>query len=84
MPESDWKQGGLSAYPVICLHLCVLVLRLTFRSPIRIRSRQENSTLYTGCVRQPDDVLSRNGLYLLELRHSRAEDMLMVIRLTVN
>src|SRR4028118_2331264 len=79
-PKALWKQGGLGAYPVIFfLYLCVLVRRFVSGLSISKRSGQENSTLYTGCVQQTDDVLSSARLYTLDLRHSRAEQMLMMI-----
>jgi hypothetical protein len=76
------ETGQPGAYPVIFfLYLCVLVRRFVSGLSISKRSGQENSTLYTGCVQQTDDVLSSDRLYTLDLRHSRAEQMLMVIRL---
>src|SRR4028119_1818310 len=79
-PKALWKQGSLGAYPVILFfNLCVLVRRFVSGLSISKRSGQENSTLYTGCVQQTDDVLSSDRLYTLDLRHSWAEQMLMMI-----
>src|SRR4028119_1983333 len=84
-PKALWKQGSLSAYPVILfLNLCVLVRRFVSGLSISKRSGQENSTLYTGSVQQTDNVLSSDRLDTLDLRHSRAQQMLMVIRLDRN
>ncbi len=81
-PKPLWKQGSLSAYPVILFfNLRVLVRRFVSGLSISKRSGQEDSTLYTGCVQKPDDISSSDRLYTLELRHRRAEQMLMVVRL---
>src|SRR5687767_7349223 len=73
-PEALRKQGGLGAHPVILLlNLRVFVLRLAPGPPVRRRTGQENGAPDAGRVQQPDDVLSRDRLYLLELRHGRAE-----------
>jgi hypothetical protein len=81
-PKALWKQGSLApTQSFSSLTFAVLVRRFVSGLSISKRSGQENSTLYTGCVQQTDDVLSSDRLYTLDLRHSRAEQMLMVVRL---
>jgi hypothetical protein len=73
-------QGRLRSDPVVfLLHLFVFVLRFAARASVRVGGREQDRALDPGLVEQLYHIGRRDRRDLLENRHRRAEQMLVMI-----